>query len=1408
MKRLFFLAAVSLLFTGVPRLLCEENAAVLRPRVLADFKEGEPALSVAPGEKRLVRTWRAGGKAFNKPPYDAFPGKRISLKETIEQDAGGNLVLVPKSDMTASVLGGMNMGMGTLAGWFRKGEIFREKAGPFLSAKSYSTGYAQGITHWWLGVEDSGNICVTTPGTKCVAKDALSPDGDWVHIAAVWDENHGAKIYLDGKLAGNAWRQGQAETAEPIFSTGQDTRLFMESRFSLGAGARSFASLPEAGIWDQGSVLLRDAPEGPELEIVNKSAERLQMRTRPLTRLEPGSYEVIISLRASGDAKWQPRISVRSDDGTRFIGFSLKTAQSEEATASVFRFEIDKEAQVSLDLNFYGPARYGIREILIRRAGDMAGTGKLSTVDNPVPADRLHIHADPQGGIRDLQIFDVALSAEGVNALYKGETPRGEMTEPFKTDHSFRLSSLGWIGAPDAAFLSVAPGRTRILRQAPVLEAKENLRAAGWQAVSGFVDEVFPWKYHGYSQGVDKELRLVFGENIVPNWITGSGDFTGWIQTASGEPQPFQTSGPWFGKSIEPEASETELILTQKSGTLSNLSFYEVSENGADFPEGGQIYSLRETGESVPLPEWKEREFYSVYTPGNRLMFEAQSTQTPAATRKIPALTAWHIVSPPMSGDYFLGKIGLRFRTTPLSEKTRTRVVIHDAFSPWRELARVDFLLEPSAKGQSHAILCDLRDTLIAKEDALWLTVTFDREVELHTGAGGTELALFPAEDKDKALALWRDWELRSVRDRFELLSEPRPWGRVGEDEESRWWLAAAMPAFEQLDRSLNVLRERFPDDPAIRAWYYFTHPQAQAPVSDVPLPEKGEHPEWAVLARECLRLYRQFVDFWIDQRQHANGEFGNFYGDDTDLVQDWLDLTLITDPQGKYAESLHRLARGISTAFTQLGGRDGPDGRHIKGRPLLENGLNLRWTDTLHAYEDGLNVQPPDFIAHYGDPAKFQHLLDTVSRYDGFLLTPEINGVRRFASKGSGGAYINTKEISGDSDDKYWHLFLYAGLVAAWYNNDPEIWSMLEAVARSNTAAPLLQAVFSKTGNMDYLAPHMDSGAWKENRVLTSPGDALYPNTYMRVAEMNQKLTFERMAQNASGRYASLLGSDSLGWNDNRHLKNWLEWRLTGDESHLLDGLRALYRQLVFLMPAYTTAEQSGDRVSIPKQLISQLYLGGIPGSRNRHFYPDFAVSYRGLNDNFAARVLENTPQSVRVQLYSFDEKPVSGEVLVWALEPGEYKITQGAEGGDAEPTITRQFLKRGESFPVTLPPRTPWLVTVEQESRAEESAVLGDAAVSAESIRWENGVLRVPVYNLGVAPLENVNVRLFSKGGKLIGEKTIGTLPGVKNWKLGVSELQFEIQPETEIHVEVNGPTEISRQNNRVVFHFTEAK
>ena len=52
--------------------------------------------------------------------------------------------------------------------------------------------------------------------------------------------------------------------------------------------------------------------------------------------------------------------------------------------------------------------------------------------------------------------------------------------------------------------------------------------------------------------------------------------------------------------------------------------------------------------------------------------------------------------------------------------------------------------------------------------------------------------------------------------------------------------------------------------------------------------------PLWAFRQLEDLKLVHHFVDWWIDNRQVAYGDFGGGISDDTDLLEQWPGLALM----------------------------------------------------------------------------------------------------------------------------------------------------------------------------------------------------------------------------------------------------------------------------------------------------------------------------------------------------------------------------------------------------------------------------------------------------------------------------------------------------------------------------------
>jgi hypothetical protein len=62
----------------------------------------------------------------------------------------------------------------------------------------------------------------------------------------------------------------------------------------------------------------------------------------------------------------------------------------------------------------------------------------------------------------------------------------------------------------------------------------------------------------------------------------------------------------------------------------------------------------------------------------------------------------------------------------------------------------------------------------------------------------------------------------------------------------------------------------------------------------------------------EDLKLARQFVNWWIDNRQVPYGDFGGGISDDTDLTQQWPGLALMGVDPDKINASLRAVRRGL----------------------------------------------------------------------------------------------------------------------------------------------------------------------------------------------------------------------------------------------------------------------------------------------------------------------------------------------------------------------------------------------------------------------------------------------------------------------------------------------------------------
>lgn len=195
-----------------------------------------------------------------------------------------------------------------------------------------------------------------------------------------------------------------------------------------------------------------------------------------------------------------------------------------------------------------------------------------------------------------------------------------------------------------------------------------------------------------------------------------------------------------------------------------------------------------------------------------------------------------------------------------------------------------------------------------------------------------------------------------------------------------------------------------------------------------------------------------------------------------------------------------------------------------------------------------------------------------------------------------------------------------------------------------------------------------------------------------------------------------------------------------------------------------YTTSHQFTDRV-FPGLLhhASISYFGGFC-HRNK-FNPTPAVSWEGFGTDYAALVLRNRRDSVKLLVYSFAASPLSGRMRLWALAHGLYRLAIGPDANgdfraDRIETDKTIELARAGSIPLTIPPGVVTVVTLEQQREFDSILARADLAIASREVELRGGVLSGTVHNLGSANVDDVVLAVVTEDGRTVARKSLGPL------------------------------------------------
>jgi len=709
------------------------------------------------------------------------------------------------------------------------------------------------------------------------------------------------------------------------------------------------------------------------------------------------------------------------------------------------------------------------------------------------------------------------------------------------------------------------------------------------------------------------------------------------------------------------------------------------------------------------------------------------------------------LATDPLDKETPLAAIGLDFTVAEGPTPIPFTAVVPDPLNPQRRLFEADFLL--SKPGRCRVVL-DFPDQVVPKGTALAVDLTIGASASIKDVAFNPYLNA-----RDRALPEALAYRKFLLKTCFCSLSEARPWNAWYRDEDvekgmkGRWG-----PGLKELLMTLEQCKALGPQDDLVRQydewiWRGYRRKNKTLPAFEPKIESVPGAPEWAVVARQAWLAARAVPRWWIEHRMVPTGEFGGEVGDDTDMYQNYADFPMFE------ADGVGAMVKDGAARLAELAEKE-----------TLEAGLNRRTMDPLHAYEEGVNHEALMAWWNYGDPVYLERCLVAARSTEALtVVTPK--GHRHFKNQDCGAADLKMERKLG-TDGQAHPLMWHPTFEVAWYNRNPRALKTLREWADGWLA-------HMEPGKY---ATAVDVATEKVTETTDRPlyggyggqGSAFLFLYWLTDGEQYLKPFFEQFAQGKRATSPNLIlpelihrhGLASVGdkLRQAAEGEGAAEWLVSGDKKPLIEALKRDIAELQRFPAMYTTAEPFTDRVflnAISNAAIA--YTGGY-ATRNK-FVHTHAISWEGLGTDFAALVLQAKRDALKVLVYNFAEKPLSGQMRVWTLDHGLYTLHVGpdANGDDAMDRAVRDEqleALRATAIPLTLPPKAVTVVELRQTKRLEPEWERADLALSPREIRVEGGTVHGVAHNLGSRAVASFDVALVDAGGKIRARKTLGPL------------------------------------------------
>jgi hypothetical protein len=718
-------------------------------------------------------------------------------------------------------------------------------------------------------------------------------------------------------------------------------------------------------------------------------------------------------------------------------------------------------------------------------------------------------------------------------------------------------------------------------------------------------------------------------------------------------------------------------------------------------------------------------------------------------------------------------------------------VQIKDPVWPMRDMLDFSFSVKPDT---AYTLWLDTRDRILPNGKSLWVSIaSASPEFNAHALEGAHLRLIF--KKYEDALPEHIADRLTMVRDNYANMTE--------ESVNSR-----RLNLFNRFDADItDLLRVDPTNDLARKYWNQINH--EQVPSTYKPPAAPAGVPEWAWLQTRDLHEEKSLIEWYVDNRQISDGEFGGGLSDDTDFLNWWPGLAAMgVDPE-KLRISLER---ALNSTFAN---------------DMWENGLARAQYDELHSYEDGINTLGQAMLIDYGSPRQIERAMATAKRLE-WLTAYNSAGQRQIQSSYYSGTKMATGGVWGWAKDRS-YMVLFPALLLVDYNGTPETKKMITEVAdgflahrhadadgrmrmhytvnfHTNEDLPtagmtpwfVLWGAYKFTGDKKYLVPFEDDPVASLRTVNADVLDELHVRD-----TWGPKLL---ASTPAASRSDSGSGTE----------QTWpLHWQLSGDTKYL----DKVYTSQLEAAADKEFINREGslwiDRVYYNNGELQRGRLGGVELMRNYDF-PGNAVSWRFPEGSDAEKigilVPIGAPDHIKLLAYNLGDQPLTAKMIGGEIEPGQWEMTSGTqatENSSVTGTTTRTVaFERSRDVEVTFAPHTTTVIEMTLKTPGVPYWSRFDLGLDREDVVVKGDVMRVTVHSLGGidAPAGEVVVR--DKAGKVIARANTPALKAPIDLVPKTATVSLKLPA----HAEINGATvsvetkattpETTMLNNSVVY------